>query len=120
MTQPMIIMVAGPYRAGSNDPAARAANLDALNRAALKIWELGHVPVIGVNLVLPIIDVAGTDRYDEIMMPVCLALAERCDAVLRVGGVSSGADREVALIECNGGTVYTAIEQIPACDRAQL
>jgi hypothetical protein len=47
------------------------------------------------------------------MMPICLRLADRCDAVLRIGGPSSSADREVALIREKGGNVFTQIEDIP-------
>jgi hypothetical protein len=35
------------------------------------------VPVIGVNLARPLIEVAGRDAYDEIMMPLPLAVAQR-------------------------------------------
>ena len=64
------IMVAGPYRAGAVDAEARAANLRALNEAALAVSRRGHLPVIGVNLALPIIEAAGPECFDEIMMPV--------------------------------------------------
>jgi hypothetical protein len=33
---------------------------------------------------------------DEIMMPLSLAAAERCDACLRIGGPSAGAGEAVA------------------------
>jgi hypothetical protein len=109
----MWIMIAGPYRAGAGDAATRAANLRVLNEAALEIWRLGHVPVIGVNMALPLIEAAGDASYDDLMAPISLALAERCDAILRVGGPSNGADREVELIRAQGGTVYTDIKDIP-------
>lgn len=109
----MWIMVAGPYRAGSADAATRAANLAVLNEAALAVWARGHVPVIGVNMALPMIESAGLERYDELMAPVSLALAERCDAVLRIGGASGGADREVDLIRANGGKVFDDLDDIP-------
>ena len=109
----MSIMIAGPYRAGAKTADERQANLDALNQAALVVFERGHVPVIGVNLALPVIRVAGTERYDEIMMPISLALAERCDAVLRIGGPSGGADEEVARFRVAGKIVYTFIDDLP-------
>lgn len=107
------IMVAGPYSAGAVDAEAKAANLDALNRAALEVFRRGHVPLIGVNMALPMIEAAGQECYDEIMMPVSLALAGRCDAVLRIGGPSEGADREVALIEARGLPVYRSLDELP-------
>jgi hypothetical protein len=107
-------MVAGPYSSGAADAAARAANLRALNEAALAVFRRGHLPVIGVNLALPMIEAAGPESFDEIMMPVSLAAAERCDAVLRIGGKSGGADQEVARFRERGLPVFHAPGEIPA------
>ena len=74
--------------------------------------------VIGVNMALPIIEAAGAEAFDDVMMPVSLALAERCDAVLRIGGDSAGADREVSLILGRGGRVFQSTDEIPAANKA--
>ncbi|MEM8791914.1 MAG: hypothetical protein AAGE80_09850 [Pseudomonadota bacterium] len=107
------IMVAGPYRAGAAGGEDRARNLRAMNEAALAVFAKGHVPVIGVNMALPMIEAAGAERYDELMMPVSLALAERCDAILRIGGPSGGADREVELMRAQGKPVYSDLTEVP-------
>ena len=109
----MWIMISGPYRTGARTEEERRRNLLAMNRAAVEVFRKGHIPVIGVNLALPVIEAAGADSYDEVMMPLSLALADRCDAVLRIGGVSTGADDEVELVRAKGGTVYRRIEEIP-------
>ena len=110
----MWIMVAGPYSAGGTDAEQRAANLAALNAAALAVFRLGHVPVIGVNMALPMIAAAGAEAaYDEIMMPLSLALAERCDACLRVGGPSAGADAEMTRFRALGRPVFLRLEDVP-------
>ncbi len=109
----MWIMVAGPYRSGAATAEARARNLAELNRAALVLFRAGHVPVIGVNLALPVIEAAGEAAYDEIMMPLSLHLAERCDACLRVGGPSAGADEEAARFRAAGRPVYERLEEVP-------
>ena len=57
----MWIMVGGPYGTGAKSAAERAANLARLNEAALAVWRKGHVPIIGVNLALPIVAAAGGD-----------------------------------------------------------
>jgi hypothetical protein len=106
------IMVAGPYGTRAT-PEQRAANLKALNAAALEVWKKGHVPVIGVNNALPLIETAGDEHYQDVMMPLSLALAERCDAVLRIGGPSTGADREVEAIRKRGGKVFERLEDLP-------
>ena len=109
----MWIMVAGPYSSGGADPATRAARLQALNEAALALFRRGHVPVIGVNMALPVIAAADDDAFEEIMMPLSLALAERCDACLRIGGHSAGADAEAARFAASGKPVFRAIEDVP-------
>jgi hypothetical protein len=114
MSERLWILVAGPYATGAATPAERAANLRRLNEAALAVQRLGHVPVIGVNAALPLIELAGDAHYDAIMLPLSLALAERCDAVLRIGGTSSGADREVERIRARGGRVYRSLDEIRA------
>src|SRR5262249_33977776 len=57
--RPMWIMVAGPYRAESAHQ--REENLRFLNRAACAVLRKGHVPVIGVNMALPMIDLAAPE-----------------------------------------------------------
>jgi hypothetical protein len=48
------------------------------------------------------------------MMPLSLRLVERCDACLRVGGPSQGADEEAARFRASGRPVYAALEEVPA------
>ena len=109
----MWIMIAAPYTSGGADAALRAARLAEMNRAALALLRLGHVPLIGVNMALPIITAAESDVFDEVMMPISLALAERCDAVLRLGGPSQGADQEVARFRQAGKPVFRTLADIP-------
>src|SRR5687767_5181029 len=109
----MWIMIAGPYTAGAKTPADREANLLALNHAAYQVFRRGHIPIIGVNLALPVIQAAGPQMYDAVMMPLSLALADRCDAILRIAGLSRGADDEVDRVRARGGRVYLSVEEIP-------
>ena len=112
-TQRLWIMVAGPYRSGSSDPAVWAENLRKLNLSAQAIFDKGHVPIIGVNMALPVIETAGEGFYERIMMPLSLRLTERCDAVLRIDGVSTGADEEVGRFRARGLRVFQSIDEIP-------
>jgi hypothetical protein len=68
---------------------------------------------VGVNLALPLIEAAGRNSQDDIMMPLALAAADRCDAVLRIGGASEGADQEVERFTSKGKPVYRRIEDVP-------
>ena len=113
----MWIMISGPYRQGSTDVALWKDNLAKLNEAAYLVLLKGHTPIIGVNLALPIIDIAGEAEYKQIMMPLSMALAEKCDAVLRLDGFSTGADEEVRLFESKGLPVYFEMEQIPSMNQ---
>src|SRR6478735_2349556 len=112
----MWIMIAGPYRAGAATAEAQAANLTRLNEAAVAMHRAGHVPIIGVNMALPMIEAAGGSAaaYEELMAPLSLALVDRCDACLRVGGPSQGADDEVRRFEAAGRPVYRALGEVPA------
>jgi hypothetical protein len=108
----MLIMISGPYRGQSKDPKVWKHHLREMNRAAFLVFEKGHVPVIGVNNALPIIEVAGREQYDRLMMPISMALAEKCDAVWRIGGPSKGADQEVAQFLSKGLPVFYSIDEI--------
>lgn len=109
----MWVMISGPYRSGARSDAERLANLGQLNAAAYEVLRRGHVPIVGVNPALPIIEAAGEENYEKIMMPVSLAAADRCDAVLRAGGPSRGADEEVERIRARGGIVYERVDDLP-------
>jgi hypothetical protein len=111
-------MVSGPYTAGRATETERLANLRAMNRVAYAVLARGHVPIIGVNLALPVIEAMGAHVFDEVMMPLSLAAAERCDAVLRIGGPSKGADREVEVIRARGGAVYHDAAELPDVSEA--
>jgi hypothetical protein len=117
----MWIMVAGPYGLVSQPPEQRRRNLEELEAAAYAVYKKGHIPVIGLNLALPItLDLAiafwnqdvTTDQL-QLVDRISLAAAERCEAVLRIGGPSTGADDEVRIIAARGGPVYRSIEEIP-------
>jgi hypothetical protein len=112
----MWIMIAGPYRSGASSEAASQRNLALMNQAAYEVFQKGHMPVIGVNMALPVIAAAGQESYDEIMMPMSLALASRCDAVLRLEGTSADADAEVERMRAVGGTVFRRLDDIPRAD----
>lgn len=115
----LMILVAGPYRSGTgDDPAKLAANVAAMNQAALDLFRAGHLPVTGEALALPLIETAGSARvgdpaFDEIFHPIARQLLSRCDAVLRIGGASAGADEMVATAVAAGKPVFTDLDQLP-------
>lgn len=117
---PLMILVAGPYRSGTNDDPDRiAANLDAMVQASLVLYRAGHLPLTGEAIALPLIEAAGSrrigdDAFDAIFHPLARRLIARCDGVLRIGGPSAGADEMVALAEAEGLHVFRAIEDVPA------
>jgi hypothetical protein len=109
----MWIMIAGPYRTGAQSELERERNLLELNRAAYEVFRRGHVPIVGVNCALPLIEAAGATTYDSIMMPLSLALADRCDAIVRLGGYCPGADQEVERVRSRGGVAYFSVADVP-------
>jgi hypothetical protein len=118
-TRPLMILVAGPYRSGTDgDPARIAANVEAMTAVALELYRRGHLPVMGEWFALPLIEQAergggANGAFDEIFHPVAERLLERCDACLRIGGPSGGADRMVATARRLGVTVYHDIGEVP-------
>ena len=118
-TRPLLVLVAGPYRSGTNDDPARiAANMQAMNAAALQVWQRGHVPITGEAVALPLIERAGSREigdavFTAIMHPLSRILAERCDAVLRIGGPSQGADDMAAIARRQGHPVFYQAADIP-------
>ncbi|MGO1068499.1 hypothetical protein [Lysobacter sp. CA199] len=115
----LMILVAGPYRSGTgDDPARIAANVAAMTRTALDLFRAGHLPVLGEWYALPLIEHAGSTGigdtvFDEIFHPISRRLVAHCDACLRIGGASTGADEMVALARANGKAVYFSIDAVP-------
>ena len=117
--QPQLILVAGPYRSGTNDDPERiAANVRAMTEVSLQLFRAGHLPVMGEWFALPLIEHAGSQGigdpvFNEIFHPISRRLVARCDACLRIGGPSAGADEMVALSKSLGKTVYYALADVP-------
>jgi hypothetical protein len=117
-TKPMTILVAGPYRSGTNDDLQlMQQNLDRLGTYALALFRAGHIPLIGEWLALPLLRVAGSttpgdEIYQEILYPIAHRLITKCDAILRIEGASSGADNDVKLARELGLKIYYKLEDI--------
>jgi hypothetical protein len=117
----LLVLVAGPYRSGTNDDPERiAANVKAMTDTALEIYRMGHLPVLGEWFALPLIEAAGSkkmgdDVFTEIFHPVAVRLVAHCDAVLRIGGPSSGADEMVRTGEQEGKMVFYDLAEIASC-----
>jgi len=61
----------------------------------------------------------GDEAYEEIFHPIAVRLLERCDAVLRVGGDSAGADLMVEVARRSGLQIYTELDQIPQAESTE-
>jgi ADP-ribose pyrophosphatase len=116
----MMILIAGPYRSGTDDDPARIqANVAAMEACALPLYERGHMPVLGEWLALPVVHAAGSQAigdavYDAIFHSHCERLLSHCDAVLRIGGPSAGADRMVTAAGERGLLIYRDLAEIPS------
>jgi len=114
------ILIAGPYRSGTNDdPALIQRNVRLMQAFASKIYEMGHLPVLGEWYALPLIETAGSARigdevFNRIFHPSAVRLLDHIDAVLRVGGPSQGADEMVNTATRKGKAVYYELKDIPA------
>lgn len=108
----MIIGIAGPYSADTIEKKQK--NLDDLNLAAAKLLELGHIPLIGINAALPVVEKSTVKDKYEAIMKISLAIISKCDA-LYVIGESPGANMERDLTLSQLKPVYYSLEEIPAC-----
>lgn len=114
----LMILIAGPYRSGTqDDPKRIQANMDAMSAMALAVYRAGHLPVLGEWIALPLAETAGSRAigdaiFTEIFHPSAMRLLEHCDACLRIGGYSAGADVMVGLAQKQGIPVYHSLEAI--------
>jgi hypothetical protein len=117
---PQLTLIAGPYRSGTHgDATLIAGNLHRLEEAALQVYGLGHMPMIGEWVALPLAAAAGSkmvgDAISETFLyPVANRLIRRCDAVYLIAGASKGADADVRLAEELGLPVYRSPDEIPS------
>jgi Domain of unknown function (DUF4406) len=100
------IYVAGPYTKGDV-----AVNVRTAFEAANRLADLGYAPFIPHathfwHLVFP--------RPYEFWLDLDNQFLPLCDALLRIPGESSGADKEVYLAETLGKPVFHAIEALDA------
>jgi hypothetical protein len=118
-TKSQMILVAGPYRSGTNDnPELIATNVKAMTDTALELYRMGHMPVLGEWFALPLIEAAGSEKtgdaiFNELFHPVAVKLIDHCDAVLRIGGASTGADEMVNTGILKGKIIYYHKSEIP-------
>ena len=116
----MMVLIAGPYRSGTNDdPALIQRNVHEMESYALPIFRAGHIPILGEWLALPLVELAGSEHigdevFNEIFHPIAVRLLEKCDAVLRVGGPSAGADEMVGVGRSLGLRIYNSVGEIEA------
>ena len=115
----LMILIAGPYRSGTNDdPVLIARNVEAMTDTALRLFRAGHLPLLGEWFALPLIEHAGSKGigdavFDEIFHPISRRLVQKCDACLRIGGPSKGADEMVALARSFDREVFFKLEDVP-------
>jgi len=122
----LMILVAGPYRSGTNDnPELIAANVMQMTDTALALYKNGHMPVMGEWFALPLIKAAGSkqigdDIFNEIFHPLAIRLIDHCDAVLRIGGPSRGADEMVITGQAKGKKIFYNKDEVPDPDPADI
>ena len=116
----LTILVAGPYRSGTNDdPKLIKENVKHMTTVALELFRKGHLPVMGEWFALPLIEEAGSAKigdaiFNEIFHPIAIRLIDRCDAVLRIGGPSAGADEMIKVGKEKGKRIFLNKDDISA------
>lgn len=115
---PLLVFIAGPYRSGTGDREDLiAANVQAMQDAAVQVAAAGHVPLLGEWVTLPLIEAAGGRRgdavWDRVFHPHAQAVLARCDLLLRIGGESAGADAMVKAALALGLPVHHGLASLP-------
>jgi hypothetical protein len=122
IAKPLMILIAGPYRSGTNDdPALIRKNVQEMESYAVPIFRAGHIPVLGEWLAVPLVELAGSGKigdevFNEVFHPIAIRLLGKCDGVLRVGGASVGADEMVRVGRSVGLKIYASLAEIPAAE----
>ena len=118
-SEAQLILIAGPYRSGTNDdPVLIKNNVHRMESYALPIFRAGHIPILGEWLALPLVELGGSktigdEVFNEVFHPIATRLLKKCDAVLRVGGASTGADEMVRIGKALGLAIYKNLDEIP-------
>ena len=94
------------------------ANVDAMTHVSLELYRRGHLPVMGEWFALPLIEESAKARghdaaHEDLFHPVAERVLARCDACLRIGGPSEGADRMVATARRRGKRVFLDLGEVP-------
>ena len=114
-----MILVAGPYRSGTNDdPVLIARNVAVMTEASLRLFRAEYLPVMGEWYALPLIEHAGSARigdtiFNEIFirsqvdwwlsaMPACASAALPSEPM------------KWARARQHGKTIYYSLDAIPS------
>ena len=118
VSTPLMILVAGPYRSGTSDDPAKIAPTSRHDRHCAAAVSR-RAPAGAGRVVRAAADRArGLERYRRRGVQRDLPshprrLLAKCDACLRIGGPSQGADEMVAVARALGKQVYFDLAQIP-------
>jgi len=116
---PLRIYVAGPITAATQEKVTH--NLEEADRIGGKLEEMGHyviVPHRYDDLKLPAVGGVGTSEY-EYRLRVDLSLVLNWANALFFIGPSPGADRERALAESLGYTIYERVDDVPKLEKGR-
>jgi hypothetical protein len=105
----MIIGVAGPYSADTAEE--KEQNLKAMNIAAARLLEHGHIPLIGMNAALPVLALAEIKDIYKCTLDISLAVIDACEGLLLLKE-SPGANLERDLVLSKGLPVFRSTEEV--------
>lgn len=110
----MLVYIAGPMAIGYIDGLIQSVE------AIVGLWSKGHIAYSPYSMLPVSLRKApsvpggpGTEEYEKMMEYDLTFIRCFADAVFRLNGESSGADREVALSNELGKPVYYSLDQVP-------
>lgn len=107
----MIIYISGPYSA--QDKMKVIENIQHAERFALKVLELGHIPITP-HLLFRLFEFK-TDHPKEVFLKADVAILDRCDGILMIDGwkESEGARYEHDYALANKVPIYYHWQDVP-------
>jgi len=115
MLNPLMTLVAGPYRSGTfDDPALIAQNVAAMTDTSLQLFRTGHVPAIGEWFALPLIEHAGSAGIGH---PVSINCTIRSHAAWSPSAMAACASVALRKASMTGGAVAPAWQMHLHVDR---
>lgn len=112
----IIVLLASPKQTPNTSPKL-AAEIHQRQTVALHLCRMQRESTTNEWLSIPLMETSGTtmmddDIFENVFHPYAISLLEKCDAVVRTGGDSTGADAMVAMGKLKGKKIFYNLNEV--------